>query len=130
MRGTPAVNRDGRKHMLGTWFEFNVDGAGVMWGDVSFLEGSDGGGKVTNPRGDTRGCVADDLLTGAPADALTPKDTGTLALKRTAAGEAPAADSWERTRCREDQVYLYGGPNPVIDSHTGRLEFVAYKGKA
>ena len=69
-------------------------------------------------------------LTGAPADALAPKDTGTLALKRTAAGEAPAADSWERTRCREDQVYLYGGPNPVIDSHTGRLEFVAYKGKA
>ncbi|KAK8133070.1 hypothetical protein PG999_001243 [Apiospora kogelbergensis] len=132
MRGTPKVNTDGRVHNLGTWIESSVVN-GVMSGDVSFLQGCDGGAKVASNdgRGLTRGCTVD-MLSGAPSDALQTKDTGTPALKRiTGDGFSQSAKNWDLSKCDASQVFIEeSNLKPIIDSTNGRFEVTFYKGKA
>jgi hypothetical protein len=134
VRGIPSVNTDGKVHNLGTWFKSSVEtGSGWMWGDISFLEGCDGGGSVAATDGSnvTRQCLAD-LLINAPDTALATKDTGTQVLAKLV-GDSPSwiAKDWELFKCSDDQVWMdTGDSSPVIKSSNGRLEFVLYKGKA
>ncbi|GAP85597.1 hypothetical protein SAMD00023353_1301410 [Rosellinia necatrix] len=133
VRGVPKVNLDGRVHNLGTWFQSSVAAGGWMWGDVSFLEGCDGGGSVAAADGSnaTRACL-EDLLAGAPPSAFATKQTGAKALGKLV-GDAPnqAARDWELSRCSAGDVWIdVGNNNPIIKSTDGRLKFVFYKGTA
>ncbi|KAK8121834.1 hypothetical protein PG984_010504 [Apiospora sp. TS-2023a] len=132
MRGTPQSNTDGNVHNLGTWIESSVVN-GVMSGDISFLQGCDGGAKLVSNdgRGITKGCMVD-MLSGAPSDALEKKGTGTSALKRiTGDGFSQAAKDWDLSKCDASQVFLLeDNRNPIIDSTNGRFEVTFYKGKA
>lgn len=132
MRGTPQVNTDGNVHNLGTWIESSVVN-GVMSGDISFLQGCDGGAKLVSNdgRGITKGCMVD-MLSGAPSNALEKKGTGTSALKRiTGDGFSQAAKDWDLSNCDASQVFLLeDNRNPIIDSTNGRFEVTFYKGKA
>ncbi|KAI0020446.1 hypothetical protein F4780DRAFT_779566 [Xylariomycetidae sp. FL0641] len=133
VRGTLAVNGDGGEHNLATWMESNVDANGVMWGDVSFLEGCDGGGSVaaTDNSGEKRECLVD-MLTGAPAAALATKATGTKVIAPLVGVNAnAAAAAWDATKCSADTVWLNNDDSePVISSSNGRFEYVFFKGKA
>ncbi|KAK7914008.1 hypothetical protein PG985_011711 [Apiospora marii] len=132
MRGTPQVNTDGNVHNLGTWIESSVVN-GVMSGDISFLQGCDGGAKLgsNDGRGITKSCMVD-MLSGAPSNALENKGTGTPALKRvTGDGFSQAAKDWDLSKCDASQVFLLeDNRNPIIDSTNGRFEVTFYKGKA
>ncbi|CAJ2511185.1 Uu.00g068100.m01.CDS01 [Anthostomella pinea] len=133
VRGTEAVNFKREVHNLGTWFVSNVDENGIMWGDVSFLQGCDGGGsvKATDGSGVSRVCLQD-MLAGAPAEALATKATGTQALARIVGdGANQAARAWGMSKCSPNEVWLDNlNSNSVISSANGRLEWVAYKGRA
>ncbi|KAI0403471.1 hypothetical protein F4802DRAFT_290819 [Xylaria palmicola] len=133
VRGVPAINLDGGVHNLGTWFKSSLAPNGWIWGDISFLEGCDGGGGVAATDGSnvSRACYAD-LLTGAPSAALTTKQTGTEVLAKLV-GDAPnqAARDWDLSRCDADEIWINSkNSEPVIKSTNGRLEFIFYKGRA
>ncbi|KAI0870565.1 hypothetical protein GGS24DRAFT_492907 [Hypoxylon argillaceum] len=134
VRGIPEINLDGKVHNLGTWFKSSIAPNGWIWGDISFLEGCDGGGSVaaTDDSYVIRKCYTD-LLTGAPPSALTTKQTGTKALAKLV-GDSPnqAAKDWELSKCSAGEVWIDGSSTsgPVIMSTNGRLEFVFYKGRA
>ncbi|KAJ8124063.1 hypothetical protein O1611_g9449 [Lasiodiplodia mahajangana] len=133
VRGTPEVNLDGKVHNLGTWFKSSMGPNGSIWGDISFLEGCDGGGSVATTDGSDliRECYAD-LLTDAPSSALAAKQTGTKILAKLI-GDTPnqAAKDWELSQCKADEVWINDSINgPVIQSTNGRLKFVFYRGKA
>ncbi|KAK6200771.1 hypothetical protein LQW54_009575 [Pestalotiopsis sp. IQ-011] len=132
VRGTTATNLDNKVHNLSTWAVANVDAAGAVWGAISFLEGSDGGGSVraTDGTQQRRECVAD-VLDGAPAAALAPKGSGAMVLNKVV-GEGASVDAmhWMLAKCSADQVYMEEpGPNPVIKSDNGRLEFIFSQGR-
>ncbi|KAI1335161.1 hypothetical protein F5Y15DRAFT_428462 [Xylariaceae sp. FL0016] len=136
VRGNVAVNLDGQSHTLGTWVEFSVTD-GTVWGDISFLEGSDGGAIIvaTDGSGVSRGCEAD-LLTGAPADALRINNGGnavvdTVVDKPWRAGNA-AAKQWLLQQCgsTSDQVYLAEPNHSIISSANARFEVVFVDGVA
>ncbi|KAK8072906.1 hypothetical protein PG996_006254 [Apiospora saccharicola] len=128
----PQSNTDGNVHNLGTWIESSVVN-GVMSGDISFLQGCDGGAKLVSNDGRsiTKSCMVD-MLSGAPSDALEKKGTGTSALKRiTGDGFSQAAKDWDLSKCDASQVFLLeDNRNPIIDSTNGRFEVTFYKGKA
>ncbi|KAI1125713.1 hypothetical protein F5Y10DRAFT_246416 [Nemania abortiva] len=133
VRGIPEVNLDGEVHNLGTWFKSSIGPNGTIWGDISFLEGCDGGGSVAATDGSDviRECYAE-LLTGAPSSALATKETGTKVLAKLV-GDTPdqAARDWELSHCSADEVWINNSTNgPAIKSTNGRLKFVFYKGKA
>ncbi|KAI2620827.1 hypothetical protein GGS21DRAFT_536446 [Xylaria nigripes] len=133
VRGVPEVNLDGNVHNLGTWFKSSIAPNSWMWGDISFLEGCDGGGSVaaTDGTNSSRECY-EDLLTDAPSAALASKDTGTKVLDKLV-GDKPngAAKDWELSKCSADVVWIDdGNSGPVIKSTDGRLAFVFYKGRA
>ncbi|KAI1820641.1 hypothetical protein F4861DRAFT_50311 [Xylaria intraflava] len=133
VRGLPEVNLDGRVHNLGTWFASSVSPNGWMWGDISFLEGCDGGGSVaaTDGSDSIRECY-EDLLTDVPPSALATKETGTKVLAKLV-GDKPngAARNWELSKCSADKIWIdHDNSEPVITSTNGRLAFVFYKGKA
>ncbi|KAJ8123473.1 hypothetical protein ONZ43_g589 [Nemania bipapillata] len=134
VRGIPEINLDGKVHNLGTWFKSSIAPNGWMWGDISFLEGCDGGGSVaaTDDSHVIRKCY-EDLLTGAPSAALAIKQTGTKVLGKLV-GDSPnqAAKDWELSKCSADEVWIDGSSSsgPVIESTNGRLDFVFYKGRA
>ncbi|KAI1427524.1 hypothetical protein F5Y12DRAFT_712058 [Xylaria sp. FL1777] len=133
VRGTPEINLDGKVHNLGTWFASSIGPNGWMWGDISFLEGCDGGGSVasTDFSYDVRECF-EDLLTGAPSSALATKETGTKVLGKLV-GDAPnqEANHWELSKCSADNVWINGSDyRPIIKSTNGRLQFIFFKGQA
>ncbi|TGJ82174.1 hypothetical protein E0Z10_g6591 [Xylaria hypoxylon] len=133
VRGIPKINLDGKVHNLGTWFKSSVAPNGWMWGDISFLEGCDGGGSIATTDGSnvSRECY-EDLLAGAPSSALATKETGTKVLAKLV-GDTPnqVAKDWELSKCSTGEIWIDGGNSgPVIKSTNGRLEFVFYKGKA
>ncbi|KAK9770381.1 hypothetical protein SCAR479_12950 [Seiridium cardinale] len=131
-RGTPIVNLDGKMHNLGTWAAASLDNNGAMWGALSFLQGSDGGGsiKTTDGSGRQHECTVD-LLDGAPDSALATKGSGAMVLNKVVGeGASEAAMSWMLSKCSVDDVYVQEkGPNPVIKSENGRLEWVFTKGR-
>ncbi|KAI8623541.1 hypothetical protein F5Y19DRAFT_371469 [Xylariaceae sp. FL1651] len=133
VRGLPSINTDNKAHNLGTWFKSSIGLDGIMWGDISFLEGCDGGGSVTATDGSnvTRECLQD-MLTGAPSTALTTKDTGSRIIsKLVGVRNNEPAKSWELSKCSGDAIWMdTGNSSPVINSSNGRLEFVFYKGRA
>ncbi|KAI0415157.1 hypothetical protein F5X98DRAFT_389311 [Xylaria grammica] len=133
VRGTPEINLDGKVHNLGTWFKSSIAPNGWMWGDISFLEGCDGGGGVASTDGSnvTRECN-ETLLAGAPSSALATKETGTQVLAKLV-GNTPnqVAKEWELSKCSMDEVWIDGSNSaPVIKSTNGRLRFIFYQGKA
>ncbi|KAI1492051.1 hypothetical protein F5X96DRAFT_692449 [Biscogniauxia mediterranea] len=124
-----------------TWVEFSLSGGGaVAWGDVSFLEGCDGGARLaaTDGSGLARGCAAPGLLSGAPADALAPSAAGThlvlaAVVDKPAGGGPPAnraARAWLNAQCDPDQVYIQDGNHAIISSADGRLDVVFMYGVA
>ncbi|KAH9893675.1 hypothetical protein F4778DRAFT_784169 [Xylariomycetidae sp. FL2044] len=133
IRGTVPVMTDGKSHNLGTWLESNVDLQGVMWGDVSFLEGCDGGARVaaTDGSGVARQCLVDDLLSGAPEAALATKDTGGRILDKLVSGTANgAARDWELSKCSPNDVWIIPeNSSPVISSQNGRFDITFYRGR-
>ncbi|KAI1341887.1 hypothetical protein F5Y15DRAFT_350716 [Xylariaceae sp. FL0016] len=133
VRGTAKVNLDGQTHLLGSWFENNVDQDGAMWGDISFLEGCDGGGSITATDGSnvTRSCMQD-MLAGAPSDALAQKQTGTNVIDKIVGDAAnSAAKDWDLKKCSADAVWIdNANSKPAIKSTNGRFDYVFYKGKA
>jgi len=134
VRGTPEVNFDGNPHTFGTFFESAMASDGGIYGDMSFLRGCDGGGKITATDGSdmTRGCVAD-LLNGAPESAQATKDTGSRILDQVIGDKSnEAAKDWELSKCDPNMVWIDPNNNggPVMASQNGRLEFVFYKGRA
>ncbi|KAI0153237.1 hypothetical protein GGR57DRAFT_502977 [Xylariaceae sp. FL1272] len=136
VRGITRVNTDNKPHNLGTWFKSSMDPTlGWMWGDISFLEGCDGGGRVSSTDTDgsntTRSCMID-LLADAPPAALVKKDSGSMVLAKTVGdGANDEARGYERGMCSPDEVWIdVANTHPVIKSMNGRLEFVFYKGRA
>ncbi|KAI1259135.1 hypothetical protein F5Y18DRAFT_443680 [Xylariaceae sp. FL1019] len=136
VRGIPRINTDNTPHNLGTWFKSSIDPAlGWMWGDISFLEGCDGGGRVSSTDTDgsntTRSCMID-LLTDAPPAALVKKDSGNMVIAKTVGvGANDDARGYETGMCSPDEVWIdVANTHPVIKSMNGRLEFVFYKGRA
>ncbi|KAI1851734.1 hypothetical protein JX265_010968 [Neoarthrinium moseri] len=136
-RGNPSVQLDGNAHTLGTWVEASVDSTGAMYGDISFLEGCDGGAALGTTDGTNlvRGCTAANLLTGAPAAALITNDYGNAILdvtidKPNRAYNA-AARAWELSVCDAAQVWI-DDPNynagAIIRSGTGTFEVVFTNG--
>ncbi|KAI5928369.1 hypothetical protein F4810DRAFT_705311 [Camillea tinctor] len=131
VRGTSRALLDGAAHTLGTWVEFSLSG-GTAWGDISFLEGCDGGVRLatTDGSGLARGCSAPELLSGAPADALVRNAAGNLVLAAVVdapAGDRPAnraAHAWLNERCDTDQVYVQDGNQAIISSANGRFDVV------
>ncbi|KAH6645257.1 hypothetical protein BKA67DRAFT_669353 [Truncatella angustata] len=132
VRGTAAVNLDGKVHNLGTWAVSSVDPKGVIWGGLSFLQGSDGGGAVrsTDGSGQQRGCTVD-VLSGAPDSALATKGSGAKVLDKVVGeGASVTAEIWMVEKCNMDDVYMQErGPNPVIKSDNGRFEWVFSQGR-
>ncbi|KAI0024927.1 hypothetical protein F4780DRAFT_775407 [Xylariomycetidae sp. FL0641] len=131
VRGTVPVNTDGLPHTLGTWLEMSWSD-GVAWGDISFLEGSDGGAflAATDGSGQARGCVAD-VLADAPPAALRANDAGlpvldTVVDKPWRAGNA-AARAWLDAVCDADQVFIQEPNHAIIASQDGRFD-VAFIG--
>jgi hypothetical protein len=120
--------------MFGTFFSSAIAPNGGIYGDISFLRGCDGGGKITATDGSemTRECLAD-LLNGAPESALGTKDTGSKILDQII-GDKPngAAKDWELSKCDPNEVWINPDNNgrPVMASQNGRLELVFYKGRA
>ncbi|KAF3017816.1 hypothetical protein E8E14_010575 [Neopestalotiopsis sp. 37M] len=131
-RGTTSINLDNTVHNLGTWAVANIDATGAAWGAISFLQGSDGGAGVATTDGsnERRECVVD-LLNGAPDAALTAKGSGVKVLNKVVGdGASVDAMNWLLAKCRADQVYIEDpGPNPVIKSVNGRLDFVFSQGR-
>jgi hypothetical protein len=132
IRGILAANLDGNAHSLGTWATGSMDAGGSMWGGLSFLQGSDGGGSVGSTDGSRqqRGCTAD-VLAGAPDAALASKASGARVLGKVVGdGADAAAKDWMLRACSADEVYIQeNGQSPVIKSANGRLEWVFTKGK-
>ncbi|ETS73203.1 hypothetical protein PFICI_15148 [Pestalotiopsis fici W106-1] len=132
VRGAASINLDNSAHNLGTWAVANIDTTGAAWGAISFLQGSDGGGSVASTDGtrQTRECTVD-VLDGAPDAALVAKGSGVKVLNKVVGdGASVEAMHWMLAKCRVDQIYIEEpGPNPVIKSGNGRLEFVFFKGR-
>ncbi|CAJ2506928.1 Uu.00g081140.m01.CDS01 [Anthostomella pinea] len=134
VRGTVAVNTNNMPHMLGTWIEFSIVG-GTIWGDISFLEGSDGGALMatTDGSGLVRECVVD-LLTAAPSHVLRVNDAGVAVVDTVV--DKPwratnhAARAWLNARCDENQIYIQEPNQAIIASSDGRFEVMMVDGVA
>ncbi|KAI1500480.1 hypothetical protein F5X99DRAFT_429445 [Biscogniauxia marginata] len=136
MRGTAPANLDGAVHSLGTWIEFAL-GGGTAWGDISFLEGCDGGASIaaTDGSGASRACAPPGgLLVGAPAGALVGGGEGNLVLgavvEKAGAPANRAAFAWLSARCDASQVYIQEQTEAVISSADGRFDVVFVDGVA
>ncbi|KAI0597656.1 hypothetical protein F4775DRAFT_602078 [Biscogniauxia sp. FL1348] len=137
VRGTAALAQrsgEGAARAPRTWVEFSLSGGGaVAWGDISFLEGCDGGARLaaTDGSGVGRACAAPGLLSGAPAEALAPSAAGHLVLAPLVGPPANrAARAWLNAQCDPDQVYIQDGNRAVISSADGRLDVVFTYGVA
>ena len=123
-RGTDAMNLAGVPQLLGTWFEFSWDGAGVIWGDVSLIRGCDGGVLMwsTDGSGAWKG-FTQDILANAPVGAWAVKPDGTWVLAPT---EGPTADiitlNYELSAVGAEYVFVDDSHgSPVISSNNGRF---------
>jgi hypothetical protein len=65
-RGNDAMNLKGVANLLGSWFEFSLQGS-VMWADVSLIKGCDGAISIKNTDGQNlkRG-FSNDIFPNAP----------------------------------------------------------------
>ncbi|KAI0397216.1 hypothetical protein F5Y17DRAFT_416690 [Xylariaceae sp. FL0594] len=103
-----------------------------MYGDISFLEGCDGGGKISATDGSlkTRGCVRN-LLKGAPVEAIVKRATGNKTLAPVTGNKAnKAALAWELLKCDKHQVWITPkSDGQVIFSDNGRMEIFFDKGR-
>ncbi|KAH9884552.1 hypothetical protein F4778DRAFT_787660 [Xylariomycetidae sp. FL2044] len=135
VRGTPAFELNGQADDLGTWIEITISG-GTAWGDISFLQGADGGARLTATDGSAwaRECVTENLLSGAPAEALVRDVDGNLVVdvvedKPWRAGNR-AARTWLESRCLALEVFIHPGNVAVISSANGRFEILFTGGVA
>lgn len=88
---------DGQKHMLGTWVEVSYTPEGMIYGDISLLEGNDGAAMIESMDGyqNSRGFTFD-LLEHAPGDAWAQKTTGSWCLDKIVGQDANyAAWAWQ-----------------------------------
>ena len=126
-RGLDAWNLQGNPQLLATWFEFSLDDAGWIWGDVSLIRGCDGGALfwATDGSGAWKGFDQPSLLVGAPPAAYARKDSGVLVLDESTNWDGTinaVVRDWEYGILGPDDVYvddLHG--NPVITSTNGRF---------
>ncbi|KAI6081174.1 hypothetical protein F4821DRAFT_249938 [Hypoxylon rubiginosum] len=136
VRGTTDVNLDGQPHTLGTWLEigFDSNGSGKGYADVSLIRGCDGAVSVSalDGTGAATG-FSQNVLSGAPADALDAKDSGAKVIKATE-GLLSAIVNVSRDYLANllgyDKAYIddYHG-NPVISSSNQRFSATFYAGK-
>lgn len=124
-RGTDALNLAGVPQLLGTWFEFNWDAQGVIWGDVSLIRGCDGAVLMwsTDGSGAWKGFLQD-VLAGAPGNAFASKPDGTRVLGPTEGPTAnAAAKNYELSAVGAGNAYIDDSHgNPVINSQNGRFK--------
>ena len=88
---------DGQKHLLGTWVELAFAPDGLVYGDISLLEGNDGAAMIQSLDGyhNARGFTFD-VLESAPRDAWAQKSDGTWCLDKIVGPDANyAAWAWQ-----------------------------------
>ncbi|KAH7027374.1 uncharacterized protein B0I36DRAFT_432652 [Microdochium trichocladiopsis] len=121
---------DGHKHMLGTWVEVAFTSDGMVYGDISLLEGNDGAAMIQSMDGfhNAKGFTFD-LLESAPRGAWAQKSSGTWCLDKIIGLDANyAAWAWQSEFLDPWNVYLTNEVNPVIDSVNGRFQITFYDG--
>ncbi|KAN0104877.1 hypothetical protein V8E51_010622 [Hyaloscypha variabilis] len=121
-RGTDAMNLAGVPNLLGTWFEFNWQPDGWIWGDISLIRGCDQGVLLwtTDGSGAWKG-FTQDILANAPVGAWAEKPDGTWVLAPT---EGPTADAitldYELSAVGAEYAYLDDSHgSPVIAGTNG-----------
>ncbi|KAI1079028.1 hypothetical protein F5B20DRAFT_591029 [Whalleya microplaca] len=134
VRGTDAVNLDGKAHLLGTWLEFTLDKTGKGYADVSLIRGCDGAVTVKALDGTNASTGFQKwLFDNVPADALETKPSGSQAIKATE-GAASVIVSAPRDylagQLGYGQAYIddYHG-DPVICSSNERFGVTFYPGR-
>ncbi|KAI1763543.1 hypothetical protein GGR53DRAFT_362077 [Hypoxylon sp. FL1150] len=136
VRGTTDVNLDGQPHLLGTWLEIGFDANDAMgYADVSLIRGCDGA--VTVAAMDGTGAstgFTQDVLSGAPDDALQANDAGAMVIKATEgllSAIVSASRDYLASVLGYDKAYIddFHG-NPVIASNNQRFSATFYAGKA
>ncbi|KAI0377659.1 hypothetical protein F5Y04DRAFT_284727 [Hypomontagnella monticulosa] len=130
VRGSEAVNLDGRPHLLGTWLEITLDNPGSGWSDVSLIRGCDGAVTVAawDGSGVSTGFQDQGILDEAPQGILEGaviKATEGLA----SVVVQPVVDYLAR-KIGYDKAYIddYHG-NPVISSANQRFQATFYRGR-
>ncbi|KAK4175777.1 hypothetical protein QBC36DRAFT_240320 [Triangularia setosa] len=138
VRGSPHDNLDGTaKHNLGTWIEVaweaqgNATASNSTAGDVSLLEGCDGG--VVMLATDGSGVVTGfsrNILKEAPEAALARKTGGSLVLDKTVGPEAnQEAMKWELKMLDPlREAFIVQDIKPVIVTENGRWDLTFYAG--
>ncbi|KAK4653046.1 hypothetical protein QC762_504575 [Podospora pseudocomata] len=141
VRGRLDENLDGTaRHNLGTWIEVaweaqdNTTASNSStrsWGDVSLLEGCDGGAVMlaTDGSGVVTG-FSRNILREAPEGALARKANGSLVLGKTVGSEAnEEAMRWElKVLDPLREAFIVEDVKPVIVTENGRWDLTFYAG--
>jgi hypothetical protein len=138
MRGTDAVNLDGKSHALGTWMEFSWDADGTGWADVSLIKGCDGAVDVAATDGTgAKAGFSDSVLDNAPSGAYKLKaGSGSKVIMETESLTDPndintAPRDWLHKKLASwTKAYIddHHG-NPDIRSGNGRFNINFYPGR-
>ncbi|KAI1375330.1 hypothetical protein F4677DRAFT_134798 [Hypoxylon crocopeplum] len=139
VRGTEAVNLDGKAHWLGTWLEIGLDVApaptGKGWADVSLIRGCDGAVSIAalDGTGAATGFSDARILDDAPAAVLQAKDSGAKVVQATEgllSVVVASARDYLAGRLGYGKAYIddYHG-NPVICSVNKRFSATFYRGR-
>ncbi|KAK0669210.1 hypothetical protein QBC41DRAFT_392237 [Cercophora samala] len=144
VRGSLVENLDGTaKHNLGTWVEVawelqenatapnSTAIATRSWGDVSLLEGCDGGVVMLATDGsDVVTGFSRNIVKAAPEGALARKTSGRLVLGKTVGPEAnEEAMRWELKLLDPlREAFIVQDIKPVIVTENGRWDLTFYAG--
>ncbi|KAL2757248.1 hypothetical protein ACRALDRAFT_1060655 [Sodiomyces alcalophilus JCM 7366] len=97
---------------LGTWAEFSFDEAKKdIWGNISVLEGCDGGVEISTTDGSNiRKGFRDYILDGAPSGAMTRKRNGSPVIDKLVGHNANrVAIDYIRSRLNPRSLTMYSG---------------------
>lgn len=116
------MNLAGVPQLLGTWFEFNWQPDGSIWGDISLIRGCDQGVLMwsTDGSGAWKG-FTQDILANAPVGAWAEKPDGTWVLAPTVGPTADSiTDSYELGAVGAEYAFIDNDHgSPVITSANG-----------
>lgn len=117
-----------------TWAEFQLDASNDhgAHGDISLEQGCDGAATIRSTDGSNReGGFTNDVLTGAPKDALRKKPNGEEAIASTMGnwlgGPNQAAIKWLNEKVGQKKAYIVGGTGtPDVASKNQELAIDFY----
>lgn len=128
VRGTEAVNLDGKSHNLGTWMEFSWDADGKGWADVSLIKGCDGAVDFVAIDGIGAGAgFNDDVLTGAPNGAYLKKTSGSPVIMQTESLSDPNDINTTPRDWLFSQLKVWS--KAYIDDHHGNPDICSVNGR-